>query len=118
RAALRPAPAAPTEPPAAGPRWEFYLGGVVGLLVGFLWTVSEMPAEAPAGEVFKLGAAAVFRAVLWFSAFALLETIRPAPRELGRAALIGIGFVLVFGLFSDAAARPTILLPLGVMLAL
>ncbi|HKB04444.1 MAG TPA: hypothetical protein VKD90_19635, partial [Gemmataceae bacterium] len=117
-AALRPTAPGPAEPPAAGPRWEYYLGGVVGLLFGFLWTVGEMPAEAPAREVFNLGAAAVFRAALWFTAFALLETIRPAPRDLGRAALVGVGFVLVLGIFSDAAGRPTVLFPLGVVLAL
>jgi hypothetical protein len=118
RAALRPTAPGPIEPPAAGPRWEFYLGGVVGLLLGFLWTFGETPAEAPAGEVFKLGAAAVFRAILWFTAFALLETIRPAARDLGRAALVGVAFTLAFALFSDAPGKPTVLFPLGVMLAL
>ncbi|MBO0700408.1 MAG: hypothetical protein J2P46_18570, partial [Zavarzinella sp.] len=108
RAGLRSTPPAAEEPPVAGPRWEFYFGGVAGLLLGFLWTFGETPAEAPAGEVFKLGAAAVFRAILWFTAFALLESIRPAPRDLGRAALGGVAFVLAFGLFSNAPGRPTV----------
>jgi hypothetical protein len=47
-----------------------------------------------------------------------LETIRPDPRDLGRAALVGVGFVLLLGVFADAAGRPTVLFPLGVMLAL
>ena len=47
----------PWDTPAAGPRWEFYQGGMVGLLLGFVWAVGAMPAEAPATEVFRLGAA-------------------------------------------------------------
>jgi hypothetical protein len=101
-----------------GTRWEFYLGGVVGLLIGFVWTVGESPAEAPASEVFKLGGAAVLRAVLWFAAFALLETVRPFPRGLGAAALLGVAFALLYGFFTDAPARPTILFPMAVLLGL
>jgi len=108
----------PTEPPAAGPRWEFYLGGMVGLLIGFVWAVGAMPAEAPANEVFRLGAAAVARAALWFASFALLETLRPPRAALGRAVLVGAGLVIFYGLVSDAPGRPTVLFPLFVLLAL
>ena len=46
------------EPPAAvegGPRWEFYLGGVAGLVAGFVWAAGDMPAEAPPVAVWTLG---------------------------------------------------------------
>jgi hypothetical protein len=104
--------------PAAASRWEFYLGGMVGLLLGFVWAVGDMPAEAPADEVFRLGAAAVLRAALWFASFALLDTVRPLRSALARAILVGATFVLVAGLMSDAPGRPTILFPLFVLLAL
>jgi hypothetical protein len=108
----------PFEPPLAGTRWEFYYGGVVGLLIGFVWAFGAMPAEAPADEVFRLGATAVLRAALWFASFALLETIRPARASIGRAALIGTALVLAYGIVSDAPGRPTVLFPLFVLLAI
>lgn len=108
----------PVGPPAAGARWEFYLGGMAGLVLGFVWSFGAMPAEAPPAEVFRLGASAIGRAVLWFAAFALLETFLPTRAMLGRAILVGAGLVLVFGLVSDAPGRPTILFPLFVLLAL
>jgi hypothetical protein len=101
-----------------GGRWEFYLGGMVGLLLGFVWAVGDMPAEAPADEVFRLGLAAIIRAALWFASFALLETVRPLRSGLVRAILVGAMFVFVAGLMSDAPGRPTILFPLFVLLAL
>jgi len=107
----------PSEPPASGPRWEFYLGGVTGLVLGFIWQVGAMPAEAPADEVFRLGATAVARAGLWFAAFAVLETIRADGAAIGRAIVIGAGLVLLYGLISDAPGRPTVLFPLFVLLA-
>jgi hypothetical protein len=105
------------EPPTGG-RWEFYLGGMVGLLLGFVWAVGDMPAEAPADEIFRLGVAAIIRAALWFASFALLETVRPLRSRLARAILVGATFVLVAGLMSDAPGRPTVLFPLFVVLAL
>jgi hypothetical protein len=116
--AARPSrPGARDEPPPSG-RWEFYLGGMVGLLLGFVWAVGDMPAEAPPDEVFRLGAAAVVRAGLWFVSFALLETVRPPRAALGRAILTGVAFVLVAGLATDSPGRPTVLFPLFVLLAL
>jgi hypothetical protein len=102
----------------ASTRWEFQLGGAAGLALGFVWAFGEIPAEAPAAEVFTLGAAAVFRAVLWFAAFALLETSRPSPKVLCRSVLIGVAFVLVYGLVSVAPGRPTLLFPMFVLLAI
>ena len=108
----------PQEPPIVRARWEFHLGGGAGLVLGFLWAFSEMPAEAPSDEVFNLGTAALFRAAFWFAAFALLESLRPSRSALGRALLLGVGIVLVYGLVSDAPGRFTLLVPTFVMLAL
>ena len=106
------------DPPVAGTRWEFYLGGMAGLLLGFVWSTGEMPAEAPAREIFKLASAAILRAILWFASFALLETLRLTPRAMARAILVGVGLVLISGIVSDAAGLPTILFPMSVMLAI
>jgi hypothetical protein len=99
-------------------RWEFHLGGAAGLVLGFVWSYGDVPAEAPPSEVFKLGTAAVFRAVIWFAAFALLETVRPSTRSLVRAILVGAALVVVMGLISEAPGRPTILVPMFVLLTL
>ncbi len=80
---------ATTEGRPATTRWEFQLGGAAGLVLGFIWAFGEVPAEARASEVFTLGAAAVFRAILWFAAFGLLEMARPSSRSLGKAILVG-----------------------------
>jgi hypothetical protein len=106
------------EPLPTKTRWEFYLGGIGGLILGFVWLVGDMPAEAPPNEIFKLGASAIIRAVLWLGAFALLETVRANPRALCRAILVGVTFVFGFGLVSDSAGLPTLLFPMWVMLAL
>jgi hypothetical protein len=106
------------EPPPPGSRWEFYFGGMAGLVLGFVWAIGAMPAEAPAEEVFRMGAFAIGRAVLWFATFALLETVRPTRAALGRAILVGAGIVLIYGLVFDTSGRSTILFPLFVMLAL
>jgi hypothetical protein len=99
-------------------RWEFHLGGAAGLVLGFVWAFGEVPAEAPASEVFTLGAAAVFRAILWFAAFAILETARTPSRSLIKAILIGVAFVIVYGFVSDSPGRQTLLFPMFVMLAI
>jgi hypothetical protein len=111
------APITDDTPPAAT-RWEFQLGGAAGLALGFVWAFGEMPAEAPSTEVFTLGAAAVFRAILWFAAFALLETARPSPKGLCKAILTGVAFVLIYGLVSEAPGRSTLLFPAFVLLAI
>jgi hypothetical protein len=108
----------PSETPPTGARWEFYYGGVGGLLIGFIWAFGAMPAEAPADEVFRLGATAVMRAVLWFASFALLETIRPTRAPIIRAILVGMALVLAYGIVFDAPGRPTVLFPLFVLLAI
>lgn len=100
------------------PRWEFLLGGAAGLVLGFLWAFSQMPAEARAEEVFNLGTAAVFRAAFWFAAFALLESLRPNRTALCHSLFVGAGIVLAYGLVSDAPGRFTLLVPAFVMLTL
>ncbi|HEX3148060.1 MAG TPA: hypothetical protein VHR66_08240 [Gemmataceae bacterium] len=105
-------------PAPAERRWEFHFGGMAGLVLGFIWSVGELPAEAPANEVLRVGFVAVLRAIVWFLSFALLETIRPTRLALGRAIFGGAGLALVYGLVFDAPGFMTILIPLFVMLAL
>jgi hypothetical protein len=104
--------------PPTKPQWVFYLGGMVGLVLGFIWAFGDAPAEAPANEVFNLGTAAVLRAILWFATFSILEKARTASRTLAYSVLVGVGLVLVIGFVSDAPGRSTVLFPMVVLLAL
>lgn len=105
------------EPPPAfhpGLRWEFYLGGVAGLLAGFVLRAGNLAPEFIPWE----GVLAGGRSVVWFIAFAVLDNIlwRGPTRALVLAA--GILALLVNLLVSGGIALPSVALPLWVMAAL
>ena len=112
----------PTREPTTNPneirRWEFHVGGAAGLVLGFVWAYGDVPAESPPNEVFKLGAAAVFRAIVWFVAFAFLESVRPSTRAIVRAIVVGAAVVVLLGPISEASSRPTLLFPAFVLLTM
>lgn len=93
----------------AGPRWEFYLGGVVGLMLGLLLRLLDQPAVAPPQAILHASIGAVIRGLAWFSAFALLESTDWRSRLRDRSVLIGIGLVLFFGLISTAPLLPAVM---------
>jgi hypothetical protein len=102
----------PSEPPPrSGPRWEFYGGGVAGLLLGMMLATGEIPPEAAASELLRLGAVAAGRAVVWFVAFGLLENINPGAMRLRRALLFGVVLVALLGVVSDGLASPSLAQP-------
>lgn len=112
-------PPLPEEPePSHGTRWEFYLGGIAGLLGGFVLAVGQMPAESPVWEVYKIGGYAVGRGVVWLAAFGLLERLRPTPAAIKSGLLAGLGVVILAGVFSEAAMSATILFPAVVLLTM
>jgi hypothetical protein len=103
-----------TQPPEI--RWEFYLGGMFGLLLGF---VLRIYVASPSTIVTETWAAAV-RAVVWFAAYGLLERLDWSPRARVLALTTGIGALLVNLCVSDGIAFPALagLLWVGVALAL
>ena len=54
-------PVEPEAEPRGRPRWEFHLGGIAGLVLGFIWAAGAIPAEAPTNEIFRLATTALFR---------------------------------------------------------
>ncbi len=102
---------------AEGPRWEFYLGGVAGLLIGLILRLADHPAAAPAQSILQVGVGAIIRAIVWFLAFALFESTAWRSALRRRAIVIGIAAVVVFGLVSPAPLRPAVLQPLVVLAA-
>jgi tetratricopeptide (TPR) repeat protein len=125
-------------------RWEFYLGGMFGLLLGFVLRVNT----ATPGSILNETYSAAVRSVTWFATFALLERLlwtnrsRVLALTTGIVALLcnlcvsgGIGFPSVAGLLwvavalalNAAALRPTpwlsragaaLILPLPIFLGL
>jgi hypothetical protein len=95
-------------------RWEFYAGGMIGLVLGFYLALE--PGQGP-DSLMLAGLAAAVRSVLWFVFFALFERIRwPEPARVlaltaGIAALLlnlgvsgGISVPSVAGLMWIAVA--------------
>jgi hypothetical protein len=94
-------------------RWEFYAGGMFGLLLGFVLRVNEQQPDTILTEAIAAG----LRSVVWFAAYALLEAVpwtapgRVLVLSAGVAALLvnltvsgGIGFVSVAGPMWTAVA--------------
>jgi hypothetical protein len=100
-------------------RWEFYIGGTVGLILGFI--LSSMPAsggQLSKDEFLINGVVAGGRAIVWFAAFALFETLRWTPRRIRFAAAAGITALLLNLCVSGGISLPSVAQPLWVMAAI
>jgi O-antigen ligase len=95
-------------------RWEFYEGGMIGLLVGFVCRALPLSGEAITAEAL----AAAARAVVWFAAFALLHGVRwtGATRVLACAA--GVAALLLHLAFAGGISVPGVAQLMWVMAAL
>src|SRR5207248_2990812 len=100
------------------PRWEFYIGGVAGLLLGLLLRVLDLPGSEEPNTILYSAYGAVGRALIWFVAFALFEGVNWSSPVRRNALLVGLGLVLVFGFISGALLRPALLQTFWVVAAL
>jgi hypothetical protein len=111
----------PTVPEPSPLHWEYYVGGMIGILLGFVFRAGDQPSAELVWEAVAAG----IRAVVWFGAFGLLDLVpwTPWTRLLaltaGAAALLlnlcvsgGIGFPSVAGPFWMAVAMGCGVLPL------
>jgi tetratricopeptide (TPR) repeat protein len=96
--------------------WEFYLGGMVGLVLGFLLRVGGV-AQTPEA-VFVEGLAAGGRSLLWFPAFALLERVGWTGRGRTLALTAGVAALLLNLLVSGGISFPSVAGPLVIAMAL
>src|SRR5262249_1179867 len=78
------------------PRWEFFLGGAFGLIIGLGLRVNDLPGAEYSNAILQAGGAAVARAIVWFLAFALFETGNWNTAQRRRALNIGLAFVAGF----------------------
>jgi O-antigen ligase len=101
---------------AGGPwtRWEFYLGGMVGLVLGFvLRAVDQSP-----DEILLEGVFSACRSILWFAAFALFYSIPWSGTSRPVVLTAGVAALLFNLLFSGGIAQPSVAQPLWIMAAL
>jgi O-Antigen ligase len=85
-------------------RWEFYVGGMFGLLLAFVLRVSESSQDEILIEAVKAGVGSVF----WFGSFALFEQILWSNRARLLALTAGITAALLNMLVSGGINFPSI----------
>ncbi len=95
-------------------RWEFYLGGMFGLVLGFVLRVNTATPSSLLGETY----AAAVRSVVWFAAFALLERLVWTDRGRTLALTTGIVALLLNLCVSGGIGFPSVAGPLWVAVAL
>jgi hypothetical protein len=110
RAALPEGPA-----PASGAvRWEYYLGGMLGVLLGFVLRAAGLPREEIVGEALSAG----LRSVAWFAGFALYERIAWTDGERVTVLAAGVVGCLAYWLTADGVSFPSVAGPFWVVVAL
>src|SRR5262249_28383877 len=76
---------------AATSRWEFYAGGMVGLVLGFMLKAIDQSGD----EILVEGAYAACRSLVWFAAFALFDRIPWSGISLPIALTAGVSALLL-----------------------
>lgn len=98
-------------------RWEFYLGGMLGLTLGFILRTMAQP-HRDFIVILDEGIVAGVRSLLWFACFALLESIAwPGPSRV-LAIMAGVAVLFLNLTVSGGISFPAVALPLMVMMAL
>jgi hypothetical protein len=95
-------------------RWEFYIGGMVGLLLGFILSAPNLGAD----DLIIAGLIAGGRSIIWFATFALFETV-PWTTSARRLVLTaGLATLLLNLLISGGIGFPSVAQPLWFVAAL
>jgi O-antigen ligase len=95
--------------------WDFYLGGMAGLLLAFLLRAS---AAGSGDEILLEGVAAGGRSVVWFAAFALFWGIPWSGPSLVLALAAGVTACLLNLTVSGGISFPSVAGPLWLVVAL
>jgi hypothetical protein len=120
---VRPAEAPATTESASLPevRWEFQLGGTLGILLGFILRAAIIPEGGVSDRsslILGEAIAAGIRAVVWFGTLALLEGIPWSATEFRSSLRAGVAGLLLFWLVSDGVGWPSLVGVLWVVVGL
>jgi O-antigen ligase len=94
--------------------WEFYLGGVAGLSLGFVLRYAEVGSANALIDALV----ALCRSLVWLGAFAVLESVPWAGRNRALALTAGVAALLLNLIFEGGIGFPSLAQPLWVMVAL
>src|SRR5687768_5895582 len=106
--------ALPTEqPPAADAppeavRWEYYLGGMVGLVLAFALRAGTLPVGDLTSETIAAGVGSM----VWFAAFGLYERLASSTTDRVAALTLGVVSLAVALLDSPGFTFPAVAGPL------
>lgn len=100
--------------PVPGMRWEFCVGGMIGLVLGFVLRAIDESGD----EILLEGVYSACRALLWFAAFALFDRIPWSGASRPIALTAGVSALLLNLLVSGGIAMPSVAQPLWIMMAL
>lgn len=95
--------------------WEFYFGGMFGLLLGMLL---RLMGTQSADEIWYEGIRAVIRSAVWFVAFAVLERIPWSRRALTAGIGLGVLAMLLYFLVAPGICYPSLAFLLWTVMAL
>jgi hypothetical protein len=107
--------AAPQTPATHLGHWPFYVGGMFGLVIGFLL---GLPEQIGSSEVMEEGYKAAGRSVIWFLAFGLFERLVWTERARSLCLTAGVAAALLNLCVSGGIGFPQVALPLWVCVAL
>jgi hypothetical protein len=106
--------------------WEFYLGGMSGLILGFVLTFSAselvFPANASASDRFFMFIyryhSALLRSLIWFPAFAIFLAVRLSDAVRSAGLIAGLAVLLLNLCVSDGITLPAVAIPMWIAIAL
>ena len=97
-------------------RWEFYAGGMCGLVLGFI--IRQTTGDHTPDDILNEGFAACARCLVWLTAFVLFERVRWSGRVRVAALTAGVGALLLMLLANPGAGLPSVAVPLWAAVAL
>jgi O-antigen ligase/tetratricopeptide (TPR) repeat protein len=100
------------------PRWEFYLGAMAGLILGFVLWTQDLSGDNLGDQMIYGGFKAGIRALFWFGCFALFESIPWSGPSRTLALTAGFAALLLNLLVSDGISLPSVAQPLWIVAAL
>jgi O-antigen ligase/tetratricopeptide (TPR) repeat protein len=106
--------APPVSPQPPSRLWEYYVGGMVGLVLA----LGLRAADQPPDRILEEGIRSVVCSLLWFASFIVLDSIPWAGPGRTLALAGGVAALLLNLLVSDGISQPSVALLLWVMAAL